>query len=55
MEDVCVFDNAKERAELFQYLSELPVEYHKEYKRFNKIDRNDGQWCLQYGVTTAPP
>ena len=31
MEDVCVFDNAKERAELFQYLSELPVEYHKEY------------------------
>ena len=37
MEDVCVFDNAKERAELFQYLSELPVEYHKEYKRFNKI------------------
>eukprot|EP01044_Picomonas_judraskeda_P035027 COSAG03_NODE_14795_length_451_cov_25.613636_1_plen_120_part_01 len=37
MEDECVFDNAKERAELFQYLSELPVEYHKEYKRFNKI------------------
>ena len=37
MEDVCVFENSKERAELFQYLSELPVEYHKEYKRFNKI------------------
>jgi hypothetical protein len=34
MEDVRVFENAKERAELFKFLSELPIEYHKEYKRF---------------------
>ena len=37
MEDICVFDNPDERQELFNYLQKLPIEYHKEYKRFNKI------------------
>ena len=35
--DVCVYADVDERRELFEYLDQLPVEYHKEYKRFNKI------------------
>ena len=35
--DVCVYADADERRRLFEYLDQLPVEYHKEYKRFNKI------------------
>ena len=35
--DVCVYADADERSGLFEYLDQLPVEYHKEYKRFNKI------------------
>ena len=34
--DVCVYENAEERKEVFKYLDGLPVEYHKPYKRFNK-------------------
>ena len=35
--DVCVYADVDERRGLFEYLDQLPVEYHKEYKRFNKI------------------
>ena len=37
MEDVCVYPDAVERSEIFQFLDSLAVEYHKEYKRFNQI------------------
>ena len=37
MEDVCVYSDAKERADIFEFLDSLEVEYHKEYKRFNQI------------------
>ena len=36
MEEVCVFEDAEERQQLFEYLDN-PVEYHKPYKRFNQI------------------
>ena len=35
--EVCVYADADERRQVFEFLDELPVEYHKEYKRFNKI------------------
>eukprot|EP01047_Picozoa_sp_COSAG01_P045530 COSAG01_NODE_4202_length_5244_cov_168.024101_6_plen_187_part_00 len=35
--ETCVYADAEERQQLFNYLDALPVEYHKEYKRFNKI------------------
>ena len=35
--DVCVYADVDECRGLFEYLDQLPVEYHKEYKRFNKI------------------
>ena len=35
--DACVYRDEGERKDLFEYLDGLPVEYHKEYKRFNKI------------------
>lgn len=53
MEDVCVFDNADERQELFNYLSELPIEYHKEYKRFNKmvkVPRGQASYTLNENI-----
>ena len=34
--DACVYAEEGERRALFEYLDRLPVEYHKEYKRFNK-------------------
>ena len=36
MQDVCVFDDAEERAALLAYLKQLPIEYHKQYQRFNQ-------------------
>ena len=53
MEDVCVFDNPDERQELFNYLSELPIEYHKEYKRFNKmvkVPRGQASYTLNENI-----
>ena len=35
--EVCVYADADERRQVFEFLDGLPVEYHKEYKRFNKI------------------
>ena len=37
LQDVCVYADPEERNEIFEYLDGLEVEYHKEYKRFNKI------------------
>ena len=37
LQDVCVYADPGERNEIFEYLDGLEVEYHKEYKRFNKI------------------
>ena len=37
LQDVCVYADPDERNEIFEYLDGLEVEYHKEYKRFNKI------------------
>jgi alkylated DNA repair dioxygenase AlkB len=35
--EVCVYADADERRQVFEFLDGVPVEYHKEYKRFNKI------------------
>ena len=35
--DACVYAEVGERRALFEFLNRLPVEYHKEYKRFNKM------------------
>jgi len=37
LQDVCVYADPEERNEIFEYLDGLEVEYHKQYKRFNKI------------------
>ena len=37
LQDVCVYADPEERNEIFEYLDGLEVEYHREYKRFNKI------------------
>eukprot|EP01043_Picozoa_sp_COSAG02_P055393 COSAG02_NODE_6412_length_3588_cov_1.797650_6_plen_54_part_00 len=37
LQDVCVYPDPEERKLIFDYLDTLEVEYHKEYKRFNKI------------------
>ena len=36
METICIFPDEQERQELFAYLNELEIEYHKPYKRFNQ-------------------
>ena len=33
----CVYPDPSECEQVFQFLDKLPVEYHKPYKRFNKI------------------
>ena len=37
LQDVCVYADPEERNEILEYLDGLEVEYHKQYKRFNKI------------------
>ena len=51
--DVCVYENAEERKEVFQYLDGLPVEYHKPYKRFNKtvkVPRGQASYTLSADI-----
>ena len=36
LQDVCVYPGPEERKQIFDYLDTLEVEYHKQYKRFNK-------------------
>ena len=48
-----MFDNPDERQELFNYLTELPIEYHKEYKRFNKmvkVPRGQASYTLNENI-----
>eukprot|EP01045_Picozoa_sp_COSAG04_P012404 COSAG04_NODE_834_length_9992_cov_54.919786_7_plen_186_part_00 len=49
MEDVCVYPDEAERQSIFKYLDALPVEYHKEYQRFNKtvkVPRGQASYTL---------
>ena len=51
--DVCVYENAEERKEVFKYLDGLPVEYHKPYKRFNKtvkVPRGQASYTLSADI-----
>ena len=49
METICIFPDEQERQELFAYLNELEIEYHKPYKRFNqtvKVPRGQASFTL---------
>ena len=53
MEDVCVYADEAERKELFEYLSKLPIDYHKQYKRFNqmvKVPRGQASYTLSADI-----
>ena len=53
MQDVCVFDDAEERGALLAYLKQLPIEYHKQYQRFNqtvKVPRGQASFTLDASI-----
>jgi alkylated DNA repair dioxygenase AlkB len=53
MQDVCVFDDAEERGALLAYLKQLPIEYHKQYRRFNqtvKVPRGQASFTLDASI-----
>ena len=51
--DACVYRDAGERRDIFEFLDKLPVEYHKEYKRFNKtvkVPRGQASFTLNADI-----
>ena len=51
--DACVYRDAAERRDIFEYLDKLPVEYHKAYKRFNKtvkVPRGQASFTLNADI-----
>jgi len=51
--DACVYRDAAERRDIFEFLDRLPVEYHKEYKRFNKtvkVPRGQASFTLNADI-----
>ena len=53
LQDVCVYPDPEERKQIFEYLDGLEVEYHKEYKRFNKtvkVPRGQASYTLSEDI-----
>ena len=51
--DACVYRDAGELRDIFGFLDKLPVEYHKEYKRFNKtvkVPRGQASFTLNADI-----
>ena len=51
--DACVYRDAAELRDIFGFLDKLPVEYHKEYKRFNKtvkVPRGQASFTLNADI-----